>query len=642
MKNQDVLSKSNFATWILLVLISGCNSYDAYDEALVNSEEEIMRLPEQSSFDAPFDEPWKKSLEIYQRNRANLFSRNAPAKRKDFKNADVRLDLDQISSIAERLSEISEGNGAYLKGARDFYAEDFHEKPRVQKVYRHLQLMYLLSYRLLIFTYALPDSVAEKTEKVTEDILEVLKKITSLLLGYKIPLKEHKKLKKAIEKVELGMTAELAQGNLYFYIPLAKIGSSSIINQNISSNPSQSSTCELLNFGEYNGRQWNFRISNRGKVIDAQNDLNEVLKNLGILVDKKVCGAPKPSVCSYSGLGPYGLGGNTEYAFRLIVKGRVLLADNDLNRFSQAYEKLEKAGICSRDSTPPPCSLVGEGHYGNSKTIFPLRLLFGDGSVAGIGVNAIDASGIFQNLKLLLDKKACSAPAALPCSFLGRDPLDSKQTNWYYRLLFGQHVLYEPALEKALKDRKLFDQAGICLPASHPQAPSLSSCSLLGAGPFYGNDLYLHRITLNDTLMFGANSLSDALERLKKMVESKICSAPTVQNCSLGEGGEHAGQKFHQVIYNEKKEVLAGVPQHKGLAKVVPMLKGAGICQPLLMGECTLTGGGSFAGNSGWKHIILIDSTPVDAANDLKAALDKMDLLATIGFCKKPETVKNK
>lgn len=608
--------------WVLLFcVISGCKSYDP---DLLKEEEKVLSMPEQEGYQAPFDEPWQKSFETHQRTRTELFHRYGVTQGK--KPREIQTNYEEITSVVKGISEVSELDGKYLRKAREFYQEDFKSHPRVQKVYRHLRLMYLLLNRALILivdleailTLTQSDSLKTLIRTATTDV-------TGLLKEFEIPTEEPKSSgwgiwKSGIPKIEEEMGAEVALRGVT-YVPLAQVKTQS-------EGPAGTGpTCELLGPGDYGKYQMSFRIMAPQGVIDGSDSIDEILKNLRTLVEKGVCSPPRPQKCDYLGIGTY-KGSKYETSFRLSL-GKTVIAGNDrIEDLVGVRKKLEAAGVCAAPTSPlPSCSFTDPGKYGKHYSY--LFRISSNGTLMGASHSVDEASKLVKNLMHL---GVCSAPIPRPCRYLGPGTVPLSKSEYDYRIQVGETVFSgNDDLDLILTDRMKFEAAGICAPAISTPPP----CSLLGTGKRSesGRSTYYFRLSMDGMIVGADDDLEKGiLKVLKKLVKNQVCSAPIPKACSLSEGGKFGASKYNYFLRDDTS-VLAAFDYFDSLAHATQLLKKTGICQVIPQGSCTLGTSGSFGGTRSWKHTIKLDSETVGGTDSIKDATDLIEKIRSEGFC---------
>lgn len=466
--------------WVLAVILvtcvltSGCRSYDS---DLKHSEEMILAMPEQEGFLALFDEPWRKSIESHQEVRAELFTRHFSRMTKWGNKFVNKIGFSELSHVVEKMREAAEWDGKYLEGAKEFYSDEFSKHPRVQKVSRHLEFLYLLSYRALWVTLDLEEGSMDHKEaekirlKIQENLFVISKQLYARGLAPATP-----EMSKAFNRIETGLGSEIS----YLQITYRSLAKAKKFHLEPRQLESSSPECELQGYGEYRGSKYLYRIRVNGKVIDGSDQFDSISTQLATLVDKKMCQPPVPRFCAYLGVGDYGDDEDTDaHAFPRLRLGDSILALglNLTNKkyqsgfknvaFGEARARLESLGVCAPQTSIPTCSLLGKNQYHrDGRDDLNFRILLNDSLV---GDND-EADSLVNHFNWLFSQKLC-VPPMYSCSILGRDPGEKNPEVKNYLLQVGSARISSSSVGDLINTQTKLEKIGVC--ALFPNSPDL-------------------------------------------------------------------------------------------------------------------------------------------------------------------------
>lgn len=193
-----------------LSLLSGCKSYD---REIVKAEKEILALPEQKGYGAPFDQSWEKSVLTHQQTRTELSDRYSPM---DKKKSEIVMDFHEISSLVSTLKRVSKLDLDYLKEAKIFYTDLFESHVRVIKVYRHLELVHLLLNRTLVLSQDMLEASAMNSKDASTLQASIEHVLVPIYFAIQSNVVQTGDELASLKKIDEGLEAELkAKGMKY-------------------------------------------------------------------------------------------------------------------------------------------------------------------------------------------------------------------------------------------------------------------------------------------------------------------------------------------------------------------------------------------------------------------------------------------
>lgn len=164
-----------------------------------------------------------------------------------------------------------------------------------------------------------------------------------------------------------------------------------------------------------------------------------------------------------------------------------------------------------------------------------------------------------------------------------------------------------------------------------PAVPGGAACELTGYGPYNGYN-WAYRIKVAGAVMESANSLDLALDKVRKLVDARLCSVGVQPQSSelLGYGPYKGFNWAYRLTLGG--ELLESSNSLDALVQASDKLRTAGLAQPDPRQRCGVLPAGPYKGYN-WSHRVTIGERIVDASNSLDAAVQVMNSLRSAGFC---------